>query len=65
MNALETIDQCCPYCGEAIQLLVDCSEGDQQYTEDCQVCCQPIVVSVYLGEGDELLVQLHTEDEVF
>lgn len=41
----------CPYCGESIELLVDDSAGDQQYIEDCQVCCRPIVVTVTV-DGD-------------
>lgn len=64
MNALETVDLSCPYCGEAVQLLVDCSEGEQQYTEDCQVCCQPMVVSVYLPDDDAPRVLLYREDEI-
>ncbi|MDN5869494.1 MAG: CPXCG motif-containing cysteine-rich protein [Nitrococcus sp.] len=43
---LEEADIVCPYCGETITLLVDCTAGDQRYIEDCSVCCQPIVVSV-------------------
>jgi len=40
------IDDHCPWCGEPIELTVDCSVGDQYYVEDCQVCCAPILVSV-------------------
>ena len=39
----------CPYCGEPITLLVDYTGGDQQYVEDCFVCCRPIVVRVEVG----------------
>jgi transcription elongation factor Elf1 len=36
----------CPYCLEKISMLIDLSEeGQQQYIEDCEVCCQPIQVS--------------------
>ncbi|HEY0893029.1 MAG TPA: CPXCG motif-containing cysteine-rich protein, partial [Cellvibrio sp.] len=28
----------CPYCGEPISVLVDCSLEQQTYVEDCQVC---------------------------
>jgi hypothetical protein len=35
----------CPYCFEKITMLLDCSEtGEQEYIEDCEVCCQPIQV---------------------
>ena len=32
----------CPYCGESISLLIDNSIENQEYVEDCQVCCSPI-----------------------
>jgi hypothetical protein len=36
----------CPYCGEVLALQLDLSAGDQSYVEDCQVCCQPMVITV-------------------
>ena len=36
----------CPHCGETITLLLDLSDGDQRYTEDCSVCCAPWVSAV-------------------
>ena len=43
----------CPYCGEACTISLDPGGGaEQDYVEDCQVCCQPWHVSVrYDGEG--------------
>ena len=33
----------CPYCFERISMLLDLSEdGNQQYIEDCEVCCHAI-----------------------
>ncbi len=43
---LETSRIDCPYCGEGFDIEVDCSAGDQEYVEDCPVCCQPIEVQV-------------------
>jgi hypothetical protein len=43
----------CPFCAEAITILLDTSAGDQSYVEDCQVCCQPMQISFEL-RGDEL-----------
>lgn len=63
MQSLETVSRSCPYCGEPIELLLDCTEGDQQYIEDCQVCCRPITVDLQL-EGPEPVVQLNTENDV-
>lgn len=39
----------CPYCGEAIAVLLDWSEGSQEYVEDCQVCCRPIEFRLRTG----------------
>lgn len=35
----------CPYCGELISMLLDLSLKQQSYIEDCEVCCQPILIS--------------------
>jgi hypothetical protein len=37
----------CHFCGEEIVIPVDVSAGDeQQYIEDCPVCCRPNVIRV-------------------
>lgn len=52
-NMLTPFELSCPYCGESIEILVDASAGDQQYIEDCQVCCRPITLTVRVdGDGD-------------
>lgn len=53
----------CPYCGEPIDVAVDDSAGDQDYIEDCQVCCRPIAISVRMDEQDEPRVRARREDE--
>lgn len=35
----------CPYCGERVSCLLDGSAGAQEYVEDCEVCCRPMLVS--------------------
>ena len=52
---LEFVRLHCPYCGEAFESSVDLSAGDQDYVEDCAVCCRPISVGVRVGSDDELL----------
>ena len=44
----------CPTCGEHIVIPLDQSAGaDQQYVEDCPVCCNPNVVHVeYFGHDE-------------
>lgn len=56
-----TID--CPYCGEPIEILLDASAGDQQYIEDCQVCCRPITLSVTLDDDGEPRVGASGEND--
>jgi hypothetical protein len=43
----------CPYCGELNEIALDPGGGRQQeYVEDCQICCQPWrVVVTYLPDG--------------
>ena len=36
----------CPYCWEEVSMLVDPSVRQQTYVEDCEVCCNPIELSV-------------------
>jgi uncharacterized Zn finger protein len=52
----------CPYCGETITILLDPSDVDQDYIEDCQVCCQPINLSVIANELDELEVTVSSDN---
>ena len=43
----------CPYCGASVEIALDPGSGSEQdYVEDCEVCCQPWQVSVrYDDEG--------------
>lgn len=52
---LEDVSFSCPYCGETVATTVDCSGGSQDYTEDCPVCCNPVVLSVRVDWDGELL----------
>ena len=53
ITMLDEITITCPYCGEAIDVLVDYSSGSLDYYEDCSVCCQPILFSVSAAEPDK------------
>ena len=55
----------CPYCGEAIQVLLDPEEAGQDYIEDCQVCCQPITFSVMDDSMGNLSVTVRDENEAY
>ncbi|CAH0525883.1 CPXCG motif-containing cysteine-rich protein [Vibrio hippocampi] len=62
MEALTQWQIRCPYCGERFDTSIDCSVEQQEYIEDCYVCCRPILfqVSVY---DDNLTVTVKHENE--
>jgi len=45
----------CPYCGETFETLVDLSAGSANYVEDCQICCQPIQLSLEVDHTGALV----------
>ncbi|MGH8398733.1 MAG: CPXCG motif-containing cysteine-rich protein [Gammaproteobacteria bacterium] len=63
MNSIEPVDIQCPYCGETIEISVDCSVESQRYIEDCQVCCRPIEMTVAINEAGLPVVEVSREDE--
>lgn len=42
----------CPWCGEAVSMILDLSVSHQSYIEDCEVCCRPIEIDYRSGGGD-------------
>lgn len=64
MSLLETMKLPCPYCAELIEIVVDCSQTDQEYIEDCSVCCQPITFKIDSHDIDDIKVTARTADEV-
>lgn len=63
MNQLSSEHISCPYCGETIELLIDCSVSDQEYIEDCKVCCRPISLSVSVEQNGQAVVNPRHENE--
>ena len=58
-----TAEYTCAYCGETNLTFVDLSAGSQQsYVEDCQVCCQPNVLYLYVDE-ETLDIEINSEPE--
>ena len=53
----------CPYCGEMLQVLVELAEVEQQYIEDCQVCCRPIVMDIAVDSDGDVSVSARAENE--
>lgn len=64
MYASELKNISCPSCGESIEIVIDTSLDDQQYIEDCQVCCRPITVNVSIIGSDQIIVNVNAEDDV-
>lgn len=54
----------CPYCWEEIYFEVDTTIDEQEYVEDCQVCCNPILVKVNVYEGS-INIDTAKEDDGF
>ena len=53
----------CPSCGEENAVGVDSTAGRRQsFTEDCPVCCRPLVFSVVVDADGDPLVE-HVERE--
>ncbi len=65
MTQLEQQKVSCPYCGEFIEVLLDASDAQQEYIEDCQVCCRPIVFQVSIDNDDTLSVLVRSEDDAY
>jgi transcription elongation factor Elf1 len=53
----------CPYCGESQTVLIDTSESEQAYIEDCQVCCRPIDFIVSVDNQGDVAVDVRHENE--
>ena len=57
----------CPYCGEQLEVAVDWSIRQQEYVEDCQVCFQPMTLTVTIDEdqdkGLQVVIDARTEAE--
>jgi hypothetical protein len=63
MNDLPLTTYACASCGELNETLVDPSGGARQrYTEDCQICCRPNLLTVTLTPEGEIDVQAEFEE---
>lgn len=48
----EEAEVTCPYCGEVVVIALDRSGGtEQDYVQDCEVCCRPWHVQVHFAAG--------------
>lgn len=63
MHELIPHDIQCPYCGEFIEVLLDGSIEQQNYIEDCQVCCRPIEFNVTVDSEGVPYAVVSSENE--
>lgn len=62
-HELEVVPIACPYCGERVEVVVDCSVESQEYVEDCSVCCQPIDLGVSVNHEGKPNIEASREDD--
>ena len=63
MSLFQELTVSCPYCGESISILVDGSVEEQQYTEDCEVCCRPMDIKVIVAANDSVRLDVRREND--
>jgi len=52
----------CASCGEAMALEIDTFGGEEQeYTEDCPVCCRPMDVYVKCADGEVVSISVSAQ----
>lgn len=63
MHSLNEHQIDCPYCGETLTIVIDLSAGaQQQYIEDCHVCCRPIQINALSDVSGEIYVSAQPEN---
>ena len=63
MDPLESAHIDCPYCGESLEITIDTSVRQQDYIEDCQVCCKPIQFRIRVSADGQSRIDVRSEDE--
>lgn len=54
----------CPYCSEPVEITLDAgSGGNQEYVEDCEVCCKPWQVTVEYDRAGRATVSVAPADD--
>jgi hypothetical protein len=53
----------CPHCAEKITIVLDLSVPEQEYTEDCFVCCRPMQIICTAEAGELVSLDVKGPDE--
>ena len=52
----------CPYCMEQVFVSVDRTGGRKQlFTQDCEVCCQPMDIQLEIDEDGVVIFHVRSE----
>lgn len=47
----------CPYCWQSISMVVESNYSNQQYIEDCEVCCNPIEIFYTIEDSQVINIE--------
>ena len=62
MHELQPVPYRCGYCGEENESLIDPSGGsEQEYTEDCTVCCRPNFLRIRTSPDGQVTLTVEYE----
>lgn len=54
----------CPYCWELYDVVIDNCGENQQYIEDCRVCCRPINFQISVEcASPQIQINAYTEND--
>lgn len=59
----DEIDVTCPVCGEPSTISVTSEEEDEEFVQDCPVCCRPWQVRVKVRRDGSVEVSVSAEGE--
>ena len=59
----ESVEVTCPFCGEPSQITVNPGEEDEDFVQDCPVCCRPWAVRVHTRRDGSVEVRVVPEGE--
>ena len=63
MNGLQSKSVQCPCCWETFEAVIDCSVNEQEYVEDCYVCCRPLVFQVQADGAFVIDIKVTSENQ--
>ena len=54
----------CPHCGHQIKVAIDSSGGDQDYYDECSVCCKEIHYHLHIDDYyQKIQLAIDSDDE--